>query len=61
MTPSPTEHELRDQLFKAMLEATYPLQHGPDQEVTLQALIQAAQMLKERFEQELDELRQESD
>ena len=58
---TPAEHQLRDQLFKAMLEATFPLQHGPDQEVTLQALIQAAQMLKERFEQELDELRQESD
>ncbi len=61
MSPSPGEQKLRDQLFQAMLEATFPLQHGPDQEVTLQALIQAAQMLKERFEQELDELRQESD
>jgi hypothetical protein len=29
--------------------------------VTLQALIRAAEMLKERFEQELDELRQEAD
>ena len=45
-----------------MLEVTFPLQkEGPDQEVTLQALIQAAQMLKERFEQELAELRQELD
>jgi hypothetical protein len=62
MTPSPGEEQLRDQFFKAMLEATFQLQKkGPDQEVTLQALIQAAQMLKERFEQELDELRQESD
>jgi len=58
---TPAENELRDQLFKTMLEATFPLQHGPDQEVNLQALIQAAQMLKERFEQELDELRQEAD
>ena len=58
---TPAEHELCNRLFKAMLEATFPLQHGPDQEVTLQALIQAAQMLKERFEQELDELRQEAD
>ncbi len=61
MPPSPAEQKLRDQFVKAMLEATFPLQHGSDQEVTLQALIQAAQMLKERFEQELDELRQESD
>lgn len=29
--------------------------------MTLQALIRAADMLKERFEQELDELRQEAD
>jgi hypothetical protein len=61
MTPSSPEHELRDQFFKAMVEATSPLQKGSDQEITLQALIQAAQLLKERFEQELDELRQESD
>ena len=44
-----------------MLEATFPLQAGPDQEITLQALIGAAEMLKERFEQELAELRQEKD
>ena len=61
MASSPNEAKLRDQFFKAMLEATFPLQKGPDQEVTLQALIQAAQMLTERFEQELEELRQESD
>ena len=61
MASSPNEAKLRDQFFKAMLEATFPLQKGPDQEVTLQTLIQAAQMLKERFEQELEELRQESD
>jgi hypothetical protein len=56
-----TERELRDRFFKAMLEATFPLQVGTDQEMTLQALIRAAEMLKERFEQELDELRQEAD
>ena len=61
MALSPAEQKIRDRFFQAMLEATFPLQKGPDQEVTLQALIQAAQMLKERFEQELDELRQESD
>ncbi len=58
---SPAEQKLRDRFFQAMLEATFPLQKGPDQEVTLQALIQAAQLLKDRFEQELEELRQESD
>ena len=61
MPPSPAEQKLRDRFFQAMLEATFSLQKGPDQEVSLQALIQAAQMLKERFEQELEELRQESD
>jgi hypothetical protein len=55
------EKTLRDRFFKAMLEATFPLQAGPDQEITLQALIGAAEMLKERFEQELAELRQEKD
>jgi tRNA/rRNA methyltransferase len=57
-----TEDQLRDQFLHAMLEATYPLQKvGQDQEVTLHALIEATQQLKERFEQELDELRQEKD
>ena len=61
MELSATEQTLRDRAFKAMLEATFPLQAGPDQEMILQALIRAAEMLKERFEQELEELRQESD
>jgi hypothetical protein len=56
-----SERELRDRFFRAMVEATFPLQAGLDQEMTLQALIRAAEMLKERFEQELNELRQESD
>jgi len=55
------EQALRDRFFNVMVQATFPLQTGPDQEVTLQALIRAAEMLKERFEQELEELRQESD
>jgi len=61
MNPLQSERELRDRFFRAMVEATFPLQAGLDQEMTLQALIRAAEMLKERFEQELDELRQESD
>ena len=55
------EKELRDRFLKAMLEAALPLQAGLDQEMTLQALIRAAESLKKRFEQELDELRQEGD
>jgi len=38
------------------VQATFPLQVGSNQEMTLQALIRAAEMLKEPFEQELDEL-----
>jgi hypothetical protein len=53
--------ELRDRFLKAMLEAALPLQAGLDQEVTLQALIRAAEMLKKRFEDELDALPQEED
>ena len=61
MNPLQSERELRDRFFRAMVEATFPLQAGLDQEMTLQALIRAAEMLKERFEQELSELRQEKD
>jgi hypothetical protein len=62
MKPSSAEQKLRDQFFQAMLEATFPLQKkGADQEITLQALIGAAEKLKERFQQELEELRQEAD
>lgn len=62
MTLTATEEKLRDQLFHAMLEATFPLQEQvQDQEITLQALIRASELLKERFEQELEELRQERD
>jgi hypothetical protein len=62
MEPTPAEQKLQDQLFQAMLEATFALQtKGPDQETTLLSLIRATEMLKERFEQELSELRQERD
>ncbi len=61
MDLSPKEKELRDRFLQAMLEGALPLQAGLDQEVTLQALIRAAEMLKTRFEQELEELRQEAD
>lgn len=53
------ERELRDRFLKAMLEAAFPLQPGIDREMELQALIRAAELLKERFEQELEELRRE--
>jgi hypothetical protein len=61
MQPSQTKDELRERFLRAMLEASFPLQQGPDPEVTLEALIEAAAMLQQRFEQELEELREESD
>jgi hypothetical protein len=61
MDLSHEEKALRDRFLQAMLEAALPLQAGLEPEKTLPALIGAADMLKERFEQELDELRQEAD
>lgn len=58
MNRSESQHLLRDQFLRAMLEATYPLQkHGPDVETTLEALIEAAELLRVRLELELTELR----
>ena len=61
MALAPDVEKLKEQFFEAMMEATVPLQNGPDREITFQALIAAAELLKERFAQELDELRQEGD
>jgi hypothetical protein len=59
MTLSAEGQPLRDHFFKVLLEASLPLQAGSDPEVTLEALIDAAGMLKEHLQRELDELRQE--
>ena len=59
MALTPEEQKLRDQFFQKLLEAARPLQSGPDPEVTLEALIDAAQMLQEHVQRELMELRQE--
>jgi hypothetical protein len=59
MKLSREEEKLTERFLTAMLEASAPLLKGVDQEVTLQALIRAAEQLKSRFEQELEELRQE--
>jgi hypothetical protein len=50
---------LRDRFLQALLDAVRPLQQGPDPEVTLEALIEATGLLRQRLEQELAELRQE--
>jgi hypothetical protein len=73
------EQQLRTRFFKVLLEATMPLQPGPDcsnwsigmpkttlslstgpsHEMTLEALIAAAQMLKDHFQGVVEKLRQE--
>jgi hypothetical protein len=60
MSLSPAAQELRDRYFQALLDVTAPLQNGPDPEIALEALIEAVHMLRERLEQELQELREES-
>jgi hypothetical protein len=60
MNPSPVVQPLKERLFQVMLQAALPLQDGPDPEVVLEALIEATGLLRERFEQELAELRQEA-
>ena len=79
MALSAEEQQLRAHFFKVLLEATLPLQPGPDcsnwsigmppptlllpqgpsHEMTLEALIDAAQMLKEHLQGELEKLQQE--
>jgi hypothetical protein len=59
MALSHAAQQLRDQYLQALLEVTVPLRQGPDLEVTLEALIEAVQLLRERLEQELNELRRE--
>ena len=59
MELSPSQTELRNRYFQALVAAVLPLKKGPDPELTQELLIQAAAMLREHLEQELDELRLE--
>jgi hypothetical protein len=59
MDLSPQQRELRNRYFEALVAAVLPLKDGPDPEVALEALIDAAGMLKEHLEKELDEIRLE--
>ena len=59
MIPSPELQAQTERFLEALLETAIRLQAGPDPEVTLEALIAAAGLLKERLEGELQELRQE--
>ncbi len=59
MSLSPVEHRLCDLFFKTLMDAVLPLQPGTDPEVTLEALIDAAGLLQEHLQRELEELREE--
>jgi hypothetical protein len=59
MDLSQAHSELRNRYFEALVAAVLPLKSGPDPEVALEVLIDAAGMLKEHLEKELDELRLE--
>jgi hypothetical protein len=62
MELSEETRQLRERYLMALIEATYPLQEGSaDPEITLELLIQAAGLLKEHLEAELEELRSEQD
>jgi hypothetical protein len=54
------QKELRERFVLALIEATLPFQkEAADPEVTLELLIQAADLLKEHLQAELAELRAE--
>jgi hypothetical protein len=59
MLSAPGRQELKDRFFRVLVDAVLPLQPGQDPEVTLEALIEAAQMLTEHLQNELAEIRQE--
>lgn len=60
MDRSQEQQKLRERYLLAMIEATCPLQQDAgDREVALELLIEAAGMLKDRLQGELEGLRQE--
>lgn len=59
MADTPDRDALRDRFAEALLAAARPLQAGPDPELALEALIDAAGVVQERLRQELAELRVE--
>ncbi len=61
MHHTPEQEKTRERFLIALIEATLPLQSGPDPELNLELLIEAAQMLKAHLESELQEMREEGD
>ncbi len=48
---------LRDKFFRFLLDSADPLRRGPDPEVALEALIEAAEQLEQHLREELASLR----
>ena len=62
MKLSPEQEQLREQYVIALLQATFPLQQqATDREVTIELLIEAAELLKTRLQHELEQLRSEQE
>jgi hypothetical protein len=59
MSLTATGSKLRDRFLRELQSAAVGLQPGDDPELTLEALIEASELLTERLRQELQELRQE--
>jgi hypothetical protein len=59
VTLSPDVTSLRDRFLHLLLDATRPLHPGADPEVTLEALIEATGLLRDKLRAELVELRME--
>jgi hypothetical protein len=56
------QEQLRERFVMALIEATLPLQKGStDPEISLELLIQAADLLKQHLQKEREELREEQD
>jgi len=59
---STEQEQLREQYVIALMQATFPLQEKTtDRQVTMELLIEAADILKDRLQEELKELRTEQD
>jgi ribosomal protein S15P/S13E len=62
MDHTPEQQALRERYVITLIEAASPLmQEATDPEITLELLIEAANLLKQHLENELQELRQEGD
>jgi hypothetical protein len=59
MSLTASASKLRDRFLTVLQDAAVGLQPGDDPELTLEALIEASELLTQRLRHELQELRQE--